>query len=83
MLIHSMDEGKLASGLTTLNNQRHLHHQGNTEIVVYNTETQSSSASSQHGKVNLCQLRGEKPAQSAKDGQRDTIHITLRYDTET
>jgi len=22
---------------------------------------------------------GEKPAQSAKDGQRDTMHITLRY----
>jgi len=33
----------------------------------------------QHRKVNLCQLRGMKPAQSAKDGQRDTMHNTLRY----
>jgi len=27
----------------------------------------------------MCELRGGKPAQSAKDGQRDTMHITLRY----
>jgi len=33
----------------------------------------------QHRKVNLCQLRGEKPAQSAKDGQQDTMQIALRY----
>jgi len=33
----------------------------------------------QHRKVNLCQLGGRKPAQSAKDGQRDTMHNTLRY----
>jgi len=30
----------------------------------------------QHRKVNLCQMRGEKPAQSAKDDQRDTMHNT-------
>jgi len=30
----------------------------------------------QHRKVNLCQLRGGKPAKSAMDGQRDTMHIT-------
>jgi len=30
---------------------------------------------SQHRKVNLCQLLGKKPAQLAKDGQRDTMHI--------
>jgi len=29
--------------------------------------------------VNLGQLRGGKPAQSAKDGQQDTMHINLRY----
>jgi len=35
----------------------------------------------QHRKANLCQLRGGKPAQSAKDGQRDTMHINylIRY----
>jgi len=33
----------------------------------------------QHRKVNLCQLRGGKPAQAAKDGQRDTMHTTLHY----
>jgi len=31
----------------------------------------------QHRKVNLCQLRGGKPAQSVKYDQRDTMHITL------
>jgi len=30
----------------------------------------------QYRKVHLCQLRG-KPAQSVKDGQRDTMHINL------
>jgi len=31
-------------------------------------------------KRSICaNCRGEKPAQSAKDGQRDTMHITLRY----
>jgi len=29
--------------------------------------------------ANLCQLRGRKLAQLAEDGQRDTMHITLRY----
>jgi len=33
----------------------------------------------QNRKVNLCQLWGGKPAQSAKDGKRDTTHITLCY----
>jgi len=33
----------------------------------------------QHKKVNLWQMRGGKPAQSAKDGQRDTMHIIFRY----
>jgi len=33
----------------------------------------------QHRKINLWQLRGGKPAQSAKDAQQDTMHITLRY----
>jgi len=33
----------------------------------------------QHRKVNLCQLRGGKLAQAAKDSQRDTMHNTLRY----
>jgi len=37
------------------------------------------STALQHRKVNLCQLRGGKLAQLAKDGQRDTMHITLRY----
>jgi len=31
----------------------------------------------QHRKVNMCQLRGGKPAQAAKDSQRDTMHDTL------
>jgi len=31
----------------------------------------------QDRKVNLCQLRGR--AQSAKYGQRDTMHVTSRY----
>jgi len=31
-----------------------------------------------HSKVNLCPLRGKKPAQSAIDGQRDTMHSTIR-----
>jgi len=33
----------------------------------------------QHRKVNVCYCAGGKPAQSDKDGQRDTMHITLRY----
>jgi len=33
----------------------------------------------QHRKANLCQLRGGKLAQAAKDGQRDTMHNTLRH----
>jgi len=33
----------------------------------------------QHRKDNLCQLRGGKLAQAAKDCQRDTMHNTLRY----
>jgi len=32
-----------------------------------------------HRKVNVCQLRGGKLAHVAKDGQRDTMHTTLRY----
>jgi len=31
----------------------------------------------QHRKVNLCHLRGGKPAQVAKEGQQDTMHTTL------
>jgi len=33
----------------------------------------------QHIKVNLSQLQAGKQAQAAEDGQRDTMHITLRY----
>jgi len=33
----------------------------------------------QHRKVKLCQMWGREPAQSAKDGQQDTMHNTLRY----
>jgi len=33
----------------------------------------------QHREVDLCQLQGGKLAQAAKDGQCDTMHITLRY----
>jgi len=35
----------------------------------------------QHRKVNVCQLRGGggETAYSAKGGQRDTMHIALRY----
>jgi len=33
----------------------------------------------QHKKAICANCGGKEPAQSAKDGQRDTMHITLRY----
>jgi len=68
------------------NKKHHSQHQHNTNRTLESSRVSPSNAirlvqdlidcltARQHRKVNLYQLRGRKPDQSAKDGQRDTMH---------